>query len=191
VLIRRILWQSHDDPGHEWCELATGPSSSRLAGSVVLATRDAPWRIAYEIDLDDAGRTRHVRVVADGPDAAPTTLDLTADGRGRWVRTESGEVVADDPGAIDVDLGFSPSTNTLPIRRLGLAVGERHEIAVCWVLFPSFDVVVGRQVYERLAKRTWRFRSGSFEGDLTVDSDGLVQEYADWRAVSSITIEQD
>jgi hypothetical protein len=191
VPIRRILWQSHDDPGHEWCEVAIRPDSSRIEGSAVLAAGGVPWRIAYGIDLDAAGRTRRVRVSADGPDAAPTTLDLSADGSGRWIRTESGELVVEDPDALDIDLGFTPSTNSLPIRRLGLAVGERHAIAVCWVLFPSFEVVLGRQVYERAGERAWRYRSGEFEADLVVDADGLVEEYADWRRIGAIRIEED
>jgi hypothetical protein len=174
---RRVLWQRSDVPGTEWCRLTMGPGGSSLAGTVTLAWEGAPWRIEYAIELDAAGRTRHLAVVADGVD-----LILEADGHGRWTR--HGSVLIDDPDALDCDLGFSPSTNTLPIRRLGLAVGETREIAVAWVLFPSFEVVLGRQSYERLAERTWRYRSTGFEADLTVDEDGLVDAYDEWQAVA-------
>jgi hypothetical protein len=191
MTIRRILWQSRDDPGHEWCELRTGPGASRVAGTVVLAADGVPWRIAYEIDLDAKGLTRRVRVTADGRRVAPIVIDLSADGRGRWTHTASAEVVVDRPDALDVDLGFSPSTNSLPVRRLGLAIGESREIEVCWVLFPSFEVKVGRQRYARLGERTWRYRSGDFEAELAVDADGLVEAYADWRMVRNITVDGD
>ena len=37
----------------------------------------------------------------------------------------------------DVDLGCSPSTNTLPIRRLGLSVGATKTIQAAWIRFPE------------------------------------------------------
>ncbi|MGH2465006.1 MAG: putative glycolipid-binding domain-containing protein [Candidatus Limnocylindrales bacterium] len=172
-----VAWQRSDVPGMEWCRLTIGAQGSSLAGMVVVAWDGAPWRIEYAIELDPGGRTRHLTILADGVD-----IVLDADGRGRWTR--DGETVIDDPEALDCDLGFSPSTNTLPIRRLGLAIGEVREIAVAWIHFPSFEVVLGRQSYERLAERTWRYRSAGFEADLTVDADGLVDTYYEWRAVA-------
>jgi hypothetical protein len=184
----RIAWQSSIDVGHEWCELDDGPVSPGLHGTVVVVAAGVPWRITYAIALDDAGRTRHLRVDAEGPDS-PVAIDLTADGAGRWVHTATDEVFVDDPAALDVDLGFSPSTNTLPIRRLGLAVGETREIAVVWILFPAFEIVLGRQSYERLDDRLWRYRSTGFTGDLVVDGAGLVETYAEWTAVARTTLE--
>jgi len=109
-------------------------------------------------------------------------LELEADGRGTWRR--DGAIVIDSPGALDVDLGFSPSTNSLPIRRLDLSIGKIQEIEVAWILFPSFEVQLGRQTYERLGERAWRYRSEGFEADLSVDEDGLVDRYFEWRAVA-------
>jgi len=160
-------------------------AASKLSGSLVLSWDGVPWRIDYAIKLDSAGRTRLLTIGADGlADGAPVRVDirLEADGDGRWRR--GGDLVIDDRDTLDCDLGFSPSTNTLPIRRLGLAIGETREIAVAWVLFPSFEIVVGRQSYERLAERTWRYLSTGFEAELTVDDDGLVNTYYVWRAVA-------
>lgn len=181
-----MLWQRSDVPGSEWCELMVDAGASRLSGSVVLAWEGTPWRIAYVIELDATGRTRRLTIEADGfEDDSPSRVGilLEADGNGRWSR--DGAVLIDDPDALDCDLGFSPSTNTLPIRRLGLAIGETREIAVAWVFFPSFEIVLGRQSYERLDQRTWRYRSAGFEADLTVDDDGLVDAYYVWRAVAN------
>lgn len=145
-----------------------------------MAWEGEPWRISYAIDLDAEGRTRAVAVEADG--AAPVSVALVADGAGRWLR--DGHVVIDSPDALDVDLGFSPSTNTLPIRRLGVAVGESAEIAVAWVLFPSFEVEYGGQIYTRLGERRWRYQSTGFDAELTVDEDGLVESYSEWESVA-------
>jgi uncharacterized protein len=192
VTIQRVLWQSREDDGHEWCELREDGREPMLRGTAVLAEAGDPWRIDYEIWLDEAGRTRRVRIDAEGG-PRPVRIDLEADGAGRWTKEGDGAVVVDEPGAVDVDLGFSPSTNTLPIRRLAaeVAIGESREIAVAWVLFPSFEVVCGRQMYERTGERSWRYRSGSFVGDLTVDEQGLVETYAVWRAVARLTKEDE
>lgn len=200
MAIRRVLWQSSDDPGHEWCSLDDGSAGSagpadpaqpaQIRGTVVLAAEGVPWRITYAIDLGQAGITRHVTVTAEGSRLEPVALELSHDGRGRWTQADTGAVVVDDPNALDIDLAFSPSTNSLPIRRLGLAVGERREIAVAWVLFPSFEVVNGSQTYERLGELAWRYESASFKAELTVDEHGLVDTYFDWRAIASISPEE-
>jgi hypothetical protein len=197
MAIRRVLWQSNDDPGHEWCSLDDGAAGSgrssraaQLRGTAVLAAEGIPWRINYSIELGEAGVTRHVSVTAEGGRPEPVAIELSHDGRGRWTKAASGDVVVDDPNALDIDLAFSPSTNSLPIRRLGLAVGERREIAVAWVLFPSFEVVRGSQTYERLGERAWRYESPGFKADLTVDAHGLVDTYFDWRAIASISPEE-
>ena len=176
----RVLWRRTDVAGTEWCELRVGEAPS-LRGVVTLAWEGRPIAISYAIALDDAGRTRRVVMTADGI-AAPISVTLDADGKGRWSGADG--VVVDAPDALDVDLGFSPSTNTLPIRRLGLAIGESREIGVAWVLFPSFDVEYGRQTYTRLAERRWLYRSPGYEAELTVDDVGLVERYADWESVA-------
>ena len=82
-------------------------------------------------------------------------------------------------GAIDVDLAMTPFTNTLPIRRLGLAVGAAADIIVVYVTFPDLAVSAGPQRYTRLAERTYRFESlgGGFVRDIEVDEHGLVVTY--------------
>jgi hypothetical protein len=92
--------------------------------------------------------------------------------------------VVSSPDAIDVDLGFSPLTNSLPIWRYDLDVGESREIDVAWVLFPSLAVERGRQTYTRTGALAWRYASGGFEAELEVGDDGLVERYGDyWVAV--------
>jgi hypothetical protein len=53
-----------------------------------------------------------------------------------------------------------------------------------WRSRTSFEVQLGRQSYERLGERTWRYRSAGFDADLEVDEDGLVEHYYEWRAVA-------
>jgi len=87
---------------------------------------------------------------------------------------------------IDVDLEWSPSTNTLPIRRLALAIGESKSVSAAWVRFPSLEVQRLDQTYERLEDRRYRYRSGRFTADLALDQDGMVLQYGvNWNAVAT------
>jgi hypothetical protein len=85
-------------------------------------------------------------------------------------------------GCVDVDLNFSPSTNTLPIRRLQLAVGQTAGVRAAWLRFPSFELEPLEQTYARIAQEVYRYESsgGSFVADVTVDAQGLVIDYGEW-----------
>ena len=47
--------------------------------------------------------------------------------------------------------------------------------------FPELAVVKAAQTYTRLDEFTYRYASGTFEAELTVDDDGLVASYAAWQ----------
>jgi hypothetical protein len=165
-----VLWRRLDAVGLEWCRIEAG----RIEAVVVLEEAGVPWRIEYGIELDAEGRTRRATIHARGG-PVERTLTLEADGEGSW--RLDGHPLIDSPDALDLDLGFSPVTNALPIRRLGVAIGEAREIEVAWVLFPSLEVVHGRQTYTRLAERRWRYASRSFSAELVVGEDDLVETY--------------
>ena len=85
----------------------------------------------------------------------------------------------------DIDLGWTPATNTIPIRRLKLEVGETSSITAVWVRFPELDVVRNEQRYTRLASDRWRYQSGDYDFELVTDAaTGLVLVYGGdlWRA---------
>ena len=176
---RRVAWRRSDDiETDEHCTLTVRDSGLSLVGTVLGAEAGAPVRVEYRVLADASGVTTatHVR---DLRGFETRTLALERDAKGNW--TVDGKVVRSLKGCTDVDLGCSPSTNTLPIRRLGLAAGKAATIKAAWVRFPDLVVVKAAQTYTRLDEFTWRYASGSFEAELTVDEDGLVAVYADWR----------
>jgi uncharacterized protein len=88
-------------------------------------------------------------------------------------------------GCIDIDLGFSPSTNLLPIRRLELAVGEEAAVTAAWLPFPSLVFERLPQVYRREGEGTYRYASsgGVFVRRLEVNPAGFVTSYPGlWQA---------
>jgi hypothetical protein len=159
----------------EHCLVSEGVSEVSLAGLVV-AAHEVAWRIDYEIRCDGAWKTRTVTMRAQaGVDLR--SLALTVDGQGRWI--VDGAERPDLHGCVDVDLGFSPSTNTLPIRRLRMGVQQSETIEAAWVQFPSLVVSRVPQRYTRISERTYRYENlpTGFSAEVDVDSDGFVTSY--------------
>lgn len=176
---RRVAWRRSDEvETDEHCTLAVRAAGLSLIGTVLGADRGVPVRIEYRVFADAAGMTTaaHVRDVRG---FETRTIALERDPKGTW--RVDGVVVRGLKNCTDVDLGCSPSTNTLPIRRLRLAIGKAHTIQAAWIRFPELVVVKAAQTYTRFDEFTYRYASGDFAAELTVDDDGLVAAYADWR----------
>jgi uncharacterized protein len=179
---RWILWQGVIAPSMERLVAARTENGCRLSGLILQAHQDEPYVVRYSVDVDDAWRTRAVQIEVENDGHHQTALET--DGAGLWSR--DGEPLPGVENCLDVDLEWSPSTNTLPIRRLGLALGETKTVAAAWVRLPSLDVERLDQSYERLDERRYRYRSGRFTADLAVDEDGMVLQYGvNWKAVAT------
>jgi hypothetical protein len=176
---RRVAWRRSDEVStDEHCTLTLRDTGISLVGTVLGAEGGAPIRVEYRVLADGAGLTTAVHV-RDLRGFEQRTITLERDAKGGW--TVDGKGVRALKGCTDVDLACSPSTNTLPIRRLRLAVGASQIIKAAWVRFPELTVVKASQTYTRLDEFTYRYASGDFEADLTVDDEGLVAAYADWQ----------
>ncbi|MGH3005938.1 MAG: putative glycolipid-binding domain-containing protein [Gaiellaceae bacterium] len=174
-----VLWVSSQG-GMERCVLERTEGGRRLRGTALLAVEGAPVEARYTVDIDPSWRTTDVSVVvefAGGDVREPALLGELWSGKERPPELE---------GCLDVDLGFSPSTNTLPIRRLGLPVGEAADVAAVWLRWPDLTVERLDQRYDRIGRDLYRYSSGRFSSVLKVDEEGLVLEYGDyWRVVAS------
>ena len=155
------VWRFLGGPGLEHCRLLR----DGLAGDVVIDQ----CLFSYRVVVDAAWHTRSLRV--DGfVGAKPFAFSLDAP-------------LPD--GCVDVDLGFTPSTNTLPIRRLGLKVGEEAKVSAAWLRYPQLTLERLDQTYRRTGELTWQYTSATgFAGALEVDEHGLVRRYeGGWEAV--------
>jgi hypothetical protein len=179
---RWILWQGLIAPSMERFIATASDRGFELSGLILQAHEDVPYVVRYVIQLDESWRTRGVDIELE--DGGRRQVSMTTDGEGHWSR--DGEHLADLDNSLDVDLEWSPSTNTLPIRRLALAIGESKNVSAAWVRLPSLKVQRLDQTYERLEDRRYRYRSGRFTADLVVDEDGMVLQYGlNWKAVAT------
>jgi uncharacterized protein len=170
---RRII----DNNSLEYAVAQPLAAGLELAGTIVAIHNQAPLEVRYRIECDADWRTRALSI-EQRLGLQESSLFLAADTSGSWNDQRRGPIDS-LAGCVDVDLELTPITNSLPVNRLNLAVGQVEEIAVAWVRFPSLEIVRARQSYERLSDRTYRYRSLSsgFTADIDVDEIGLTVRY--------------
>ena len=180
-----ILWRGFVFPGHEACRLFSLNSEWHLEGTAVFSHEQRSCRLDYQIVCDATWHTLFAKV-AGWLGTTVVDIQIKTDPRGRWWL--NGVEQSDVMDCTDIDLNFSPSTNLLPIRRLGLAVGETAEVKAAWLRFPSFKLELLPQRYHRLAEQTYRYESagGQFVAELKVNRSGFVIDYPGiWQAESA------
>ena len=152
----RARWRRLDVPGREEACIEHTATGWRLSGELDVEEAGLAARLRYVIECDPEWLTRSALVEGDAGGAS-IRFSLAADGAGQWTRDAA--PLPDLSGALDVDLGFTPATNTLPIRRLALAVGESAPVRSAWLRFPELRLEPLEQTYTREAEQTFRYRA--------------------------------
>jgi hypothetical protein len=195
--VRTVLWQGIQSPGSEWCTLEREPEGWRFRGIVLAEVATVPVLVQYAVALASDWSTRAVEIVMRSGDASePRELKLTVAPDQHWqiarVPSPNPAMPQDDLealyGLVDVDLEFSPVTNTLPIRRRNPAIGEAVTVTAAWVRFPQLTIEPLPQRYIRLAERRYRYESagGAFVAEIEVDDLGLVTAYeGGWQRIAA------
>ena len=183
-----MRWRRTDVPGHEEARVERTRDGWRLTGALEVEEDGVAASLRYTIDCDERWRTR-TALIEGTASGSPLRVALTTDGVGAWSR--DGESLPALAGALDVDLGFTPATNTLPIRRLALAVGETRPVRSAWLRFPELRLEALEQTYTREAERVFRYRAmvdgEPFVARLDTDAFGRVLLYEGlWEAESAV-----
>ena len=173
-----MRWRRVDVPGSEEARVERTSDGWRLTGALEVEDEGVAASLRYAIDCDEHWRTR-AALIEGTASGMPIRVALVADGAGAWHR--DGEPLPALDGALDVDLGFTPATNTLPIRRLALAVGETRPVRSAWLRFPELRLEPLEQTYTREAERVFRYRAmvdgEPFVARLDTDGFGRVLRY--------------
>jgi hypothetical protein len=187
---RTICWAPWSGPGMEKLRLRRGHpgDAAYVATAVVLGMRDgAPFRLSYKLKFEANWQTR--KAMFDVSTAAGVaTKMLRTDGIGHW-RDESGAMLDELDGCLDVDISATPFTNLLPIRRLKQKAGQQHDITAVYVDVPSLRISAMQQRYTCLdplkpgegaavsGRYLYEGPLGRFRAELPVDADGMVLDY--------------
>jgi hypothetical protein len=183
-LVMSGLWQRLDGTSLERFELARDAEAWSIAGTILTFEGRESYEAVYEIWCDAAWRTVRADIGVRSSQGV-RALNLTV-GAGRWY----GNGVEKEAvrGCVDVDLSWTPATNTLPIRRLSLGIGARSgTVVAAWVRFPELALEPMPQEYQRLSERRFQFSSdgGAFRAALDVDDEGVIVAYEGlWQRVT-------
>ena len=171
-----VLWTRRDLVSLEYFQLREARDTIRLSGTILTAHDGQPMRVQYTVNCDRDWSTRSVRIALD-QGSTSRELRLLVDDERRW--WTDGRELTEVAGCVDVDISLSPSTNTLPIRRLSLAPGEERDVVAAWIRFPDLTVERLPQRYARTGEALYRYSSagGAFTADIEVDERGLVVQY--------------
>jgi uncharacterized protein len=178
-LVASLVWEGGDLPLMESAALWRTDTGHALRGAVVGALDGIGFSARYRVECTKDWLTRTAWVEMTRPPAV-LQAKITVDADSRWL--VNGIERPDLEGLTDIDIQITPSTNTLPIRRLSLPVGEQRDVTAVWVRFPELHVQRLAQRYHRVAETKYEYRSGDFRAELEVDEHGLVERYGSyWR----------
>jgi uncharacterized protein len=176
MTVGSILWRRLDSPGHDACRLLQNDSGWQIDGTAVFLLDGRPARLTYAAACDVSWRAQrgHVRGWI-GDRTIELAIERTV--AGTW--TLNGQEVSGVRDCVDLDFGFTPSTNLLQLRRLALDRGQAANAPAVWldVTTGTLDVLVQR--YERRSETTYWYEASRFAyaALLEVDHTGFVRRY--------------
>jgi hypothetical protein len=181
--LKGLVWQSQKNRTQEYFRLSQTADGYLLNGTVIVSAA-LPVLVNYEVECSTNWQTRNACV---GREMGGKTerLKLEVDQNLCWFTGKS--AIPGFKGVSDVDFDFSPSTNTIPIRRLNLGVGESKEVETVWIRLDGLKLETLKQRYTRTGSKRYRYKSLSFgfEAEIEVDELGIIVKYGDlWRRIA-------
>lgn len=180
-----ILWRRLDLPGHDACRLLRRGGGWRIEGAAVFRHEAAAACLAYSVDCDEEWRTRQ-GAVHGWMGSQPLDLRIVRAPERAWTANDIPVHGLED--CLDLDLGFTPATNLLQIRRVALGIGKAADVPVAWLDVPAATLGKLEQRYERRGKSTYWYEAPRFGYSrlLSVGEAGFVEDYPGlWESVSS------
>ena len=173
--VESILWRRLDRPGHDICRLVGTENGWRLHGTSVFLHEAGPAQLTYDVRADSRWHTRHAQLDGRVDDQAVRI-------RVRRLRSSwevNGDVSDTARQCLDLDLGFTPATNLLQLRRIALEIGEAAEVQAAWLDVPAGSLEVLTQRYERRTATTYWYEAPRFEyaALLEVSTAGFPRRY--------------
>ena len=174
------MWRSVDGTKFEHVKILENNEGITADGLTIHLNDNETLRMRYRIYCDTSWRIHKAEFIK--LDESDDRLLLLSDGNGTW-RNERDTPIDELNGCRDIDIHFSPFTNTLAIRRLKLKPDESAEIQAVFISLPGLKASPASQHYTHLgntaagAKYTYEGLSSGFRATLPVDTNGLLSEY--------------
>ena len=176
-------WTCLDKAGHEACKLTHVQGGWVLTGMAVFDHQVGPACLQHRLSCNANWESTEA-VVTGWVGARDLQLHIVCQA-GRWFI--NGQVDHGLSGLRDIDLGFTPASNTNAVRRLNLQPGESAESVAVWLDPEDWCVKPLHQSYQRLDQHRYAYASPrhGYQAILTLDEFGWVRDYPGlWRMVN-------
>lgn len=176
-MTKTLIWKNINEEGLEHCEIDLYPIT-KINGKVISIYNNKPLFVEYEVLCENNGATKEVNIRRNF-DGISKTINIRKEKNDIWYLND--KEIKECKGLKDIDIGITPSTNLLPIRRLNLSIGERKEVTALWVRFPDLTLAPLKQAYERLDANKYEYESvdSGYKAILLVDESSIVIDYKD------------
>lgn len=178
----RAFWRRLDTAGHDAASLSQTQKGWTVEGVALFLQDGEGACLRYRVDTDDRWQTQ-TAIVEGWLGPTPIQASLVATPDRQWFL--NGAIQSLVAGCDDIDLSFTPATNIIPIRRLGLPVGSSHRVAAAWLTIPGVTLEPLHQVYSRVSESRYDYEAfgGTFRATLDVSDAGWVINYPElWRS---------
>ncbi len=175
-----VWWDRLDISGTDVCRITQDGNDWMLDGTAIFADPETSC-LRYRIDCAPDWSTTQA-TVSGWVGGGDTDLHILR-GPDGW--TCNGAPVANAAGLLDVDLGFTPASNTNAIRRLDLRIGDSAETTALWLDTDDWTLKPLNQVYTRTGPNRYDYASPQhdYRATLVTDDFGAVLTYpALWQA---------
>lgn len=162
-----LQWKGQADNSIENC-VFTADNSGTQAAAVIAGNYG---KLLYLIKTNPNWETVYFEINAHIGDKE-TRFSFHGDGKGNWRNVDLN-------GCIDIDISLTPFTNSLPINRLHLKIGERRIVDVLYVDVLERQIKKVQQAYTRISTFKYQYENvpNDFEAVITVDRSGFVMDY--------------
>lgn len=175
--IATIFWRRLDAPGHDACRLEHNGEHWQLDGSAVFRHDDGRHaQLHYRVRCD---RTFHTQwgTVRGWLGSEDIDLSIRRDAHGTWKLNDTS--LPELGHCVDLDLGFTPASNLLPLRRLHLGLGDAADAPAAWIDLDGGGLMELPQRYERRGDADYWYSAPRFEyaAMLSVTPECFVRHY--------------
>lgn len=171
-----MFWRRLDADGHDCCRLRQEAEGWTVEGVALFLQGNDPVCLRYAFSCDAQWHAKGAGV-SGWIGQTPVELTIDRSAAGAWRLNGAEQPVP--PEVVDIDLGFTPATNILPVRRLALPIGSAARAPAAYLAFPDLKLDLLEQNYRRLDAARYAYATPRFgyEAVLDVFDTGFVSSY--------------
>ena len=169
-----ILWSGIEYYSLENC-IVDSDDSIIVNSTIVGFYNKKIYRVEYLIMLNESWEAYYCFVKSQFNDEIKE-LELEKD-QNKW--SLNGKYNDSFDGCTDVDIPLTPFTNSLPINRLKLSLGQEENIDIIYIDLFENSIKHVKQKYRRISSELYKYENvpNDFEAEIKVDKEGFVIDY--------------